>query len=507
MKKVILLVIGVISMSLTYAQDITDALRYSEDDVQGTARFRALSGAFGALGGDMSAISINPAGSSVFNLSHISLSLSNANNKNEVQYFNGFDDASNSNVDLNQIGAAFVFKNRNGDSDWRKFTLAIAYDKVQDYDDDWFAHGTNPNNSIDSYFLAYSNGLRLDEISAFEGESYTDAYADIGSSFGFGNQQAFLGYESYILEPETDDDANTVYTSNISGGNYNHEYTYAATGYNGKFTINASTQYGENLLLGVNLNTHFINYDRSTYLYESNNNAGSLIQEVGFENNLSTIGSGFSIQLGGILKLTEQFRVGVSYNTPTWYTIEEETTQNIATTRDEGGTSTITQSIDPQIINLFPEYKIQTPGKLTGSIAYIFGDSGLISFDYSTKNYGNAKFKPTSDSYFASQNNDISNALTNAATYRIGGEYRYERLSFRAGYRLEESPYKNKKTVGDLTGYSFGLGYSFGKMKLDLTFDRAERESANKFYSVGLTDTATIDNKNSNVTMSVSFNL
>ena len=48
------------------AQDINDALRYANAEVQGSARFRALSGAFGALGGDLSAISINPAGSAIF---------------------------------------------------------------------------------------------------------------------------------------------------------------------------------------------------------------------------------------------------------------------------------------------------------------------------------------------------------------------------------------------------------------------------------------------------------
>ena len=495
-----------LSMSLTFAQDITDALRYSKDDVQGTARYRALSGAFGALGGDMSAVSINPAGSSIFNKSHISLSLSNLNNKSDIQYFNGFDNSSNSNIDLNQIGAAFVFKNRNEESSWKKFTLGVTYNKIEDYDDDWFAHGVNTSNSIDSYFLDYANGLRLDEISAFEGESYTDAYIDIGNSFGYDSQQAFLGFESYILEPEFDDDSNTIYTSNIADGNFNHEYSYAATGYNGKFTINASTQYGDNLFLGMNLNTHFINYERSTYLYESNDNDGSLVKAVGFENNLSTIGSGVSIQLGGILKIAEQFRVSLSYDTPTWYTIEDESSQNITATRDESGTF-ITQIVDPQVLNVFPQYKLQSPGKLTGSLAYVFGNHGLISFDYSRKDYSNAKFRPTSDNYFSGQNNIISSNLTSASTYKIGGEFKIKQLSLRGGYRMEESPYKNGSTVGDLSGYSLGLGYNLGKLKLDLTFDQSQRETNYQFYQVGLTDTANFDTKNSNVTMSISFNL
>ncbi|MBU2939447.1 transporter [Lacinutrix sp. C3R15] len=512
MKKGILLCIGFISMSLTQAQDITDALRFAKDDVQGTARYRALSGAFGALGGDMSAVAINPAGSSVFNDSHISISLTNQNNKTDTQYFNEKNNTTESTVDLNQIGAAFVFDINQKNSNWKKFTLGITYNKIEDYNNDWFAYGTNSNNSIDSYFLENANGLRLDEISRFQGETYADAYSDIGYFYGDQNQQAFLGYESYILEPETDSDDNTLYSSNIADGEFYQEHTYAATGYNGKFTINASTQYGENLYFGLNVNTHFINYERSTYLFEGNNNAGSLINEVGFQNNLKTIGSGVSFQFGGILKIAKQLRVGLTYDTPTWYTIEDETSQSIKTLSYDGialedGSTFYDININPRVINVYEQYNLRTPGKLTGSFAYVFGTNGLISFDYSIKDYGNTKFKPTSDAYFSYQNNIINENLTTASTYKIGGEYKIKQFSLRGGYRFEESPYKNQETVGDLNGYSLGLGYNFGNLKLDLTFDQYKRETNYQLYQVGLTDAANLDSKNSNVTMSVSFNL
>jgi len=231
-----------------------------------------------------------------------------------------------------------------------------------------------------------------------------------------------------------------------------------------------------------------------------------LIKEVGFENNLFTIGSGVSIQFGGIIKLIEQLRVGLTYDTPTWYYIQDETAQNISAKRDESGSLT-TQIINPQILNIYPSYRLQTPGKFTGSLAYVFGNNGLISFDYSIKDYGNAKFKPTTDSYFLSQNNVISDKLTIASTFKVGAEYKFKQLSLRGGYRLEESPYKNGRTVGDLTGYSVGLGYSFGKLRLDLTFDEWRRDSKPELYQVGLTDTAYIETRNYDFTMSLSFNL
>ncbi|MFD2914931.1 OmpP1/FadL family transporter [Psychroserpens luteus] len=505
MKKLTILVIGVLSMSNIMAQDISDALRYSQDEIQGSARFRALSGAFGALGGDMSAVSINPAGSAIFSRSHASLSLSSLSIDNDVSFFNGRSSSSDSKIDLNQAGAAFVFQSTDESSSWKKFVLSVAYDKTANYDDQWFASGTNTN-SIDNYFLDYAQGLRLDEISAFPGESYSEAYSEIGSFYGFGNQQAFLGYESYILEPMNDTDENTLYTSNIADGTFNQSYDYIARGYNGKFSFNAATQYEDKLYLGINLNTHFINYEKYTYLNESNSNDGSLVTNVRFANNLLTTGNGFSFQLGAIYKVTNELRAGFTYNSPTWFTITEETTQSISTsaTDDEGS---FTNNIAPDIINIFPDYNFQSPGKITGSLAYVFGEQGLLSFDYSRRDHTKTKFKPTSDAFFASQNEIMNSLFKIANTYRVGGEYKFRQFSFRGGYRLEESPYKDDSFYGDLTGYSLGLGYNFGNTKLDLTYDQAQRTTNNQLYSVGLIDAATLDSKNSNITLTLGFNL
>lgn len=506
MKKLNLLFIATLTMSSIMAQDITDAVRYSQDEVQGTARFRGMSGAFGALGGDMSAVSINPAGSSIFVRSHASISISNLSNKATVTYFNGVNSASDSKFDLNQTGAAFVFNNTNTDSPWKKFTLGATYDKVQDFESSWNVRGTNTNSrSIGSYFLGYAQGVRLDQIS-LDGKSLSTRYSEINMLHGYSTQQAFLGFQSFILEPHMDTDDNTLYTSNIVGNNFDQGYSYASTGYNGKFSLNASTQYGEHIYFGMNLNSHFINYDKFTDLQESNGNAGSLVNDVRFQNSLSTVGSGFSFQLGAIGKINEAFRVGLSYNSPTWYTISDETTQYLGTIRNEGGTN-LTQIIDPRVVNVYEDYKLQTPGKITGSLAYVFGDQGLISFDYSRKDYGNTKFKPTSDTYFASQNDLMSSTLKAASTYRVGGEYRVAQVSLRGGYRFEESPYENDAFYGNLNGYSFGLGYNFGAIKLDLAYDHAQREYNHQLYTVGLTDAAQIDSKNSNFIFTVGFTL
>ena len=508
MKKLTILVIGVLSMSQVMAQDITDALRYSKDEVQGTARFRALSGAFGALGGDMSAVSINPAGSAIFTRSHASISLSSLNIDNDVTYFNNQNSSSDSKIDLNQAGGAFVFVNNNQASPWKKFTLSVAYDKTANYDDQWFASGNN-STSIAEYFLDFTrtNNIPFGILKLQPGEFVEEAYADIGTlNNGYAIQQAFLGYWAGIIDPDNLDndtnDDNLDYNPNVSGNSFDQNYQYVATGYNGKFSFNAATQYNDNLYLGINLNTHFINYERYTGFRETNSDVDSAVNNILFENSLATNGTGFSFQLGAILKITKEFRAGLSYNSPTWFTISEELIQNINSNNADPDVIFI-----QDIINIYPDYRLQTPGKVTGSLAYVFGERGLLSFDYSRKDYKSTKFRPTSDPYFASQNAIMNNVFKAANTYRVGGEFKHQQFSFRGGYRFEESPYVDDTFYGDLTGYSLGIGYNFGDTKLDLTYDQAERTVNNQLFSAGLTDAATINSNTSNITLTLGFNL
>ena len=297
-----------------------------------------------------------------------------------------------------------------------------------------------------------------------------------------------------------------AYDGDLNGENFIQRYTYAARGYNGKLAFNLATSYNDRVYFGLNLNSHFINYERSTFLSEDNSNPNSTITSVDFENNLLTTGSGFSFQLGGIAKLTEELRVGLSYNSPTWYRISDESSQYLATTRIEGGSS-VNQFVNPNVINVYEEYKLQTPGKVTGSLAYVFGKKGLLSFDYAVKDYSNAKFKPTSDVYFSSINSEINNTLDTSTSYRLGGEYRYKQLSFRGGYRFESSPYKDDNFYGDLNGYSLGLGYSFGAFNLDLAYSYAERDINYQLYNIGLTDSARIDTNYKDFILTLAFRI
>lgn len=502
MKKLIFAFIAIFSMTME-AQNISDAIRYSTSDLYGTARYRAMSGAFGALGGDLSSLDVNPAGSAVFLSSIASLTLDIENADNEVTFKNGFTANSDSDFNFGQGGLAMVFNNNDESSDWRKFTLAINYSKTSNFEDGFIAAGRNTN-SIDQYFLGYANGIPLDLLQPMEGESISDLYSYLGENEGFGAQQAMLGYQAFILNADDPEDLNnTTYTSAVGPGNFDQEYSYAATGLNGKFSFNFATQYQDFLYLGLNLNTHFLNYDRVLRFYETNSNPDSDINEIYFEDRLSTLGSGFSLQLGALGRIGENLRAGISYETPTWYEISEETTQYLETNSNTSGRAVV----DPNVINLYPDYKIQTPAQYTGSLAYLFGSRALLSFDYSYKDYSSTTFKPKADPDFAIQNDLMESELKAASTYRLGGEYRIEGWSLRGGYRFEESPYIDEFTVEDLQGYSLGLGYNFGNVKIDFAFDTFEQDQNPRLFETGLTDRANIYRNNNNYVLTVSFGI
>lgn len=493
-------------MSVSNAQNINDVVRYSSENLNGTARFRGMSGAFGALGGDFSAFSINPAGSAIFATSEVTISLSNYNNDNNVSYFGTVANRNESEFDLNQAGIVFVFNNM-GDSDWKKISLGINVQNNDNYYNNVFATGRNQSSGIGDYFTFFANGQELGVIAQQAGESDTDTYLILGEDFGFAAQQGFLGYEGFVINPDSDDDANTSYSPNANyAAGADHDYILQTSGFNRKYTFNVAAQYRDNLYLGLNINSHDVDYRERKVLIETPVDATSGLQYAEFSNELYTYGTGISFQAGAILKL-KNVRLGASYQSPTWYSLNDELIQGLSTDyRDPAvPTDILRRDIFPNVVNAYRQHRIVTPGNITGSFAYIFGKKGLISFDYSLKDYTNAKLRPTND--FIVTNSNIENQLQAASTYRVGGEYRIKQFSLRGGYRFEQSPYKNGTTIGDLEGYSLGLGYNFSNMSVDLAYDRSEQARNPQLFQAGLVDTANINNINSNVTLSVSFKL
>jgi hypothetical protein len=499
-KNLFLFLVAGLTFSTIHSQEIKDAMRYTQSELHGTARFTAMSGAFGALGGDLSSINVNPAGSAVFNNNQFATTMGSYDTKNESNYFGITSSAGDNSFDLNQAGGVFVFQTRNPNNDWRKFSMSINYENTNNYDNSMFSAGVSPVNSVANYFLSYANGVPLDLLQ-------NGNYASLDN----GAQQAFLGYQGYIINPVNNNPTNALYTSNVrSGGNYYQENSTYSSGYNGKLIFNSGLQYKDFLYFGFNLNSHFTDYVHNTNFYESNNNtldANYEVKSLNFSNSLHTYGAGFSFQVGAIAKLTDQIRMGFAYESPTWYNLQDELSQRLTSISSNIAETLPPDVVDPFVINYYAPYDLRTPGSLTGSFAYIFGKTGLISVDYKYKDYSCTEFSPENDPYYRGLNSAMQNALGISNEIRVGAEYKINNFRLRGGYRFEGSPYKDSATIGDLNSFSGGLGYSFGSIKLDFSYVNVHSTSYNQFFSQGFTESARIDTHKNNFTMTFIFEM
>ena len=417
------------SQSLGY-QDL--ALLFSKDNNTGTARFNAMSGAFGALGGDISAIKINPAGASVFKNSLFSASVNLRNTDITSSYYGNNSTTQEEYFNFSQAGAVFVYKTYEN-SDWSKFAFSFNYSIRNDYKDRFLSSGNSGFSTFTEFPLDTENPKT----------QYTNA-----------DSQRF---------------------SNTTSGEL-AEYNFALSGV-----------YQNDLHLGVAVNTYDLKFSQRSTLREQNNDGnGNILNAKFYQENITT-GTGFSLSAGAIYKASKSLRFGFSYQSPTWFTEMNEESNILNndgffgdTEIEVTGSNTI---YDNTTGNNFPvqgfSYKLKTPAKTTASIAYIFGSNGLISADYTINDYKKMKL---SNADFNTENQFFNDQLRNSYTLNIGSEWRFKALSLRGGYHYEQSPDANAIESDNIKGYSFGAGYNFGNTKLDFAYQNKSNTQQYSFY-------------------------
>jgi hypothetical protein len=451
------------SQSLGY-QDL--GILFSQDDNNGSARFTAMSGAFGALGGDISSINVNPAGLTVFKNSMFSGTFNSKNSETIASFGDAnFNDRKNlisnsNNINLSHAGAVLVFDSAYS-SDWTKFAIGINYRITKGFSDNFSAEGNEAITTFDTNPRDTNTPATL---------------------YNFTDGQLF----------------NTIYDGELT-----------------ELNLAFSTVHQHKLHLGLSLNFYDLNFSQQSVLTELNSDAdGNLLDVELYQENFTT-GTGFSANLGFIYKANQYFRFGLSYQTPTWYTeILQDTNYNQDSSIDIGETTFF-----PENQNSFSEYNdlqlisysLKTPSKLTASAAIVFGKNGLLSFDYINKNYQNIKL---SSGVFTNENQFYKNNLKNTHNYNIGTEWRFERLSIRGGYNFEQTPNTSNtlsensiNNFSDIEGYSFGGGYNFGNFKLDFSYSNSNKTSLYNFYNGFNAAPASLAIDNSVFTTTLTLNL
>jgi len=481
--------------SLSYSQTIDDIIRVSSYYNDGTARFNAMGGAFSSLGGDLSAISINPASSSIFTYNEFGITIGLDDNTIENN-LNGYLSKTKSSAEtLNQLGAVWVFTNGKA-----KFSFAYNLQNVYSYSDDFSFSGNN-SNSIDRYFLYYADGVPSDDLLIYPDETTQSVYQYLGENYGFGDQQAFLGYQGYVIN--SSDNSNNTYKTNAIYNQVFQDIAIERIGNHYKHSLNIGGSYNNHVFLGANLNFHGIEFQERKIFNESGYSNNSELRNVNFNEYYNSNGFGFSVQLGTIIKV-RNFRIGLSYQSPTWIDFEEENEQ-ILETKVSSDNQIKTYSIDPRTVNIYDKYQLRLPSKSTIGFSQIFGQKGLISLDYEITKYNNAMFPDNDDNYLNELNYIIDDELYGTAqSIRLGGEYRIKNNSLRAGvfhYKGPENLNENK-----INGFSVGYGINFGASKFDISYVSQSSYFTNNLYPKGLTTLYSTDKSVNKIIASFHYN-
>ena len=415
---------------------------FSKENINGTARYNAMSGAFGALGGDLSAMEINPAGAAVFLTSEFAISFNNRNTITMAGFYGNNTQFENDFTNLSQAGGVFVFRGYGNNSEWSNIALGFNYSIANDFENLWIAEGNSGFSPL------------------------TDFY-----------------------DPEV-----------VYGTAENQYFENFTDGKNGKYSFTFAAQHNDNLYLGAAINTYDVEYFQRTLTEEYNNDGNNNTLDVSSRQELLTYGNGVSFNFGAILKPSENLRLGLAYQSPVWYTLSEDFMEydedvyknDVLFTNEYSG------------VNAF-DYKLRTPSKLTGSFAYIFSGNGLVSVDYSLKNYSNIKLN---NADFIDENQAFKSDLESVGELRIGTEWRFDDFSVRGGYHYENNPYKNAISSDDLQGFSLGAGYKFRGGKIDFAYQKATNTAPYNFYpQSNNVNSAELDIENSKFTATLVLNL
>ncbi len=457
MKKIHLFIAFVIvafastAQSLSY-QDL--ALVLAQDADNGSARYQAMGGAFGALGGEASAIHKNPAGGAIARNSFISSTLAVSNTHTAAVYYGQSTATQKNNASIAQLGSVFSFQNPNN-SDWKNMALTLNYRVLADFD---------------QHFKAVGNS----------------------------------GVATFTAFPLDIEDPATAYETGIEQS-FNNETSGAIT----EFSLGLSAAHKNKFFVGAALHSYSLKHFQQSVLKEKNASADGNHLYANYYQENNTQGNGFSFSAGMLYKVSHNFRLGLAYQTPTIYTdLTEET--NIVDNDGFYGDTRI--SIDEGLeiydntaggyypVQGFP-YSLATPGKVTASAAIIFRKFGLFSIDYSRKHFTDTQLF---DADFSSENRFFNTALRNTHNVHMGTEWRLGRYRIRGGYRYEQSTDKNAIASDHLKRISFGGGYVFGNTTLDLSYSNGSKTSLYNFYpqydTVNATD-LTMDTRKFSVTL------
>jgi hypothetical protein len=438
----ITILISVLSLQIM-AQSEIDALRFSMVSPGGTARYIGTGGAFGALGGDFSTLSTNPAGIALYRKSEFTITPTLNFSQVQSSFLGNQEEDVKYNFGLGNIGFVFAFSDPNAlkESGWMGFQFGFGLNNLVNFNNRRAYEGFNTENSLMSVFLEKAN-TETNFNSPRDPESFLDDYT------------TGLAWDTWLLALDT---LNNEYFIDMPNNVMQRRVTNTS-GSIRELNFSFGSNYSNRLYLGASIGIPFLRFEEEYSFYEENTKFSpgepgefSELNSLEYSESLLTTGVGFNFKIGAILRANDMIRLGAALHTPTFYSLEDDWRTYMKSDLLSFGQK---ESESPN--SLF-QYELNTPLKYIGSLGLVFGTRGLLSADYEYADYTKMRLRSENDP-FTNENKKIQSNFKAQHNLRFGGELRLNPIVLRAGYALHSNPYDDAINNLERTTISGGIG-------------------------------------------------
>jgi len=469
-KRILTIGIGMFCSLAAFAQNDVDAMRYSQLTFGGTARFASMGGSMGALGGDISCLSFNPAGIGVFRKTELSITPSVFAQKTTSDYNGTSAYDRKLNFNLGNIGIVVTAKLKDTSSGWQTLNFGVGYNRTNNFHNRMSIQGNNTTSSLLDVFVANANGHDPNDFDGF--------------STG-------LAWQAYLINPADTTGANT-YNHVIPNYGELQKKSVESTGSMGETVFSFGGNYKNKLLLGASIGYVNARYEEeSTYEEVDEQDTIQYFKSFSYTQNLSSRGKGVNFKLGAIVKPNDWLRIGLAVHTPTVISMTDVYSNTIKSDLEDG------YNYDTTSAEGHFNYTVTTPFRAIGSVGFVINKIALINAEYEYIDYTYAQLH-SSPNVFADVNTAIRSKYTSTGNIRIGGEIRLDPFAVRAGYALYGSPFRNGDNVSaSRSSYTAGLGFRDEHFFVDFAYVYTMYKETGYLYDPALSNPVKNDFRNS----------
>ena len=419
------------SFAPLFGQGSDDAYLFSQTYYQGTSKALGMGNALGAVGGDMTAVSINPAGMGIYRSNEFTTTLNLLDNYHSSFYYGTQNGANKMRLSIPNLGWVST-KQRSNYRPLRFTQFGIGLTRLNDYNMHTYAKGINPTSSKIDEYLA-----RMDGYSQYELQDY----------FPY---DIYPAWSTYLIDLY-EDELGQYYSSPVPQGNIWQSQESQFTGRSEEWTFAGSANYYDQLYIGASANLRHIKREGTRDFMESSVAVDSTdFNQWSFKEDLRSNAWGGNLKVGFLYHANPWLRIGAAFHSPSIYNFEESWQ-----TETESQISWVTRKyISP---NANYEYTFFSPLKWVGSLAFVIAQRGLISFDAEYTNFGAARFR-ASDYNYDAVNESIKSTFGRTLNFRIGSEWLLGTYYLRLGAGYYGSPLGFGENNGSVKKASLGFG-------------------------------------------------